>query len=206
MKKRTKITLRTKIYLTIVGLLALTGVFYAANPSQLATVPKSVAARLPWPIQLPLPCSQGRRRGRCPGYCARDPIQRNQNLSRIDCDGNVTSVATIPGPVRLLRVEKYMAIAPIQSTAAGFTPRDVFITQGDDIYKFSGGIVTPFATVGCPFSDHSSITFDHVGTFGNNMIVTCENGPVFTINGPARWTTCHANRDRTGRRTLKDQL
>ena len=44
MKKRTKITLRTKIYLTIVGLLALTGVFYAANPSQRATVPKSVAA------------------------------------------------------------------------------------------------------------------------------------------------------------------
>ena len=33
MKKRTKITLRTKIYLTIVGLLALTGVLYASNPS-----------------------------------------------------------------------------------------------------------------------------------------------------------------------------
>ena len=32
MKKRTKITLRTKIYLTIVGLLALTGVLYAATP------------------------------------------------------------------------------------------------------------------------------------------------------------------------------
>jgi len=33
MKKRTKITLRTKIYLTIVALLALTGVFYASNPT-----------------------------------------------------------------------------------------------------------------------------------------------------------------------------
>ena len=33
MKKRTKITLRTKIYLTIVALLALTGVIYAASPS-----------------------------------------------------------------------------------------------------------------------------------------------------------------------------
>ena len=60
MKKRTKITLRTKIYLTIVGLLALTGVFYAANPSKLATVAKSVAAPdEPRPIQLPLPLSQG---------------------------------------------------------------------------------------------------------------------------------------------------
>ena len=61
MKKRTKITLRTKIYLTIVGLLALTGVFYAANPSKLATVPKSVAApvALDGRIQLPLPLSPG---------------------------------------------------------------------------------------------------------------------------------------------------
>jgi autotransporter-associated beta strand protein len=37
MRKRTKITLRTKIYLTIVGLLALTGVFYAANPAPFAS-------------------------------------------------------------------------------------------------------------------------------------------------------------------------
>ena len=50
MKKRTKITLRTKIYLTIVGLLALTGVFYAANPApfasnqQLASNPYSILA------------------------------------------------------------------------------------------------------------------------------------------------------------------
>ena len=42
MKKRTKISLRTKIYLTIVGLLALTGVFYASNP-----VPFS--SRVPFP-------------------------------------------------------------------------------------------------------------------------------------------------------------
>src|SRR4029077_1507267 len=100
----------------------------------------------------------------------------------IDCQGNVTTVATIPGAVGT-PVEKYLAVAPIQSTAAGFTPRDVFITQGADIFKFSGGIVTPFATLGCPLSDHSSLTFDHVGTFGFGMIATCENGPVWTVNG-----------------------
>ena len=33
MKKRTKITLRTKIYLTLVGLLALAGILYASNPT-----------------------------------------------------------------------------------------------------------------------------------------------------------------------------
>ena len=32
MKKRTKISLRTKIYLTIVGLLAIVGAVYAATP------------------------------------------------------------------------------------------------------------------------------------------------------------------------------
>src|SRR5437660_10524420 len=39
MKKRTKITLRTKIYLTIVGLLALTGIIYAlpAHPVTFST-------------------------------------------------------------------------------------------------------------------------------------------------------------------------
>src|SRR4029078_1820103 len=37
MKKRTKVSLRTKIYLTLVGLLALTGVLYASNPSVFVT-------------------------------------------------------------------------------------------------------------------------------------------------------------------------
>ena len=48
MKKRTKITLRTKIYLTIVGLLALTGVLYAANP-----IPFSLVSPFPraWPLR-----------------------------------------------------------------------------------------------------------------------------------------------------------
>src|SRR6185369_2384379 len=37
MKKRTKISLRTKIYLTIVGLLAMAGIIYAATPFQFST-------------------------------------------------------------------------------------------------------------------------------------------------------------------------
>src|SRR3954453_16455035 len=161
MKKRTKISLRTKIYLTIVGLLGLTGGFYAPNQSPFATLqgPNGVAA-----IPNVVLATQ----------------QLSQNLSAIDCQGNVTTVATIPGAVGT-PVEKYLAVAPTQATAAGFTPRDVFITQGTDIFKFSGGIVAPFATLGCPVSTHSSLTFDHVGTFGNKMIATCENGPVWTV-------------------------
>ena len=75
----------------------------------------------------------------------------------------------------------------MQSVAAGFTARDVFITEGQYIYKydFSSGTISPapFAQVGCPFSDHSSLTFDKVGTFGFKMIVACENGPIWTVDG-----------------------
>ena len=151
--------------------------FYAANPSPFATLegPNGVAA--------------------IPGLVLATQ-QLSQNLSAIDCNGNVTTVATIPGAVGT-PVEKYLAVAPIQSTAAGFTPRDVFITQGTDIFKFSGGIVTPFATVGCPGSNHSSLAFDHEGTFGNKMIVTCENGPVFTLDGAGN---VPVNHDRVRRR------
>ena len=48
MKKRTKITLRTKIYLAIVGLLALTGVLYASNPVQFTGGPIVPRA---WPLR-----------------------------------------------------------------------------------------------------------------------------------------------------------
>ena len=82
-------------------------------------------------------------------------------------------------------IEKYLAIVPKQSIPAGFTVKDVYITEGQDIYKFTypAGPISFFAQVGCPFSDHSSITFDKEGTFGNKMIVTCENGPTWTVDG-----------------------
>ena len=49
MKTRTKITLRTKIYLTIGGLLTLTGIFYAATAIPFATVPRSGSPAEPGP-------------------------------------------------------------------------------------------------------------------------------------------------------------
>ena len=77
-----------------------------------------------------------------------------------------------------------MAIAPSQSAAAGFTPRDVFVTQGAMVFKIHEGTVSLFAALtGCLTSDHNGITFDHFGTFGFDMIVTCQEGDVFKING-----------------------
>src|SRR5881296_459638 len=163
MKKRTKITLRTKIYLTIVALLALTGVFYAANPTFFTSVPfaTGVAAS-----RTDLLVSE---------YCT-------DNIDTVACDGTVSLFATIPGFGSCR--EKYIAIAPSQSAAAGFTPRDVFVTQGAMVFKIHEGTVSLFATLtGCLSSDHNGITFDHFGTYGFDMIVTCQEGNVFRIHG-----------------------
>jgi hypothetical protein len=116
-----KITLRTRITLTITGLLAITGVFYAASPTFFAPVldPIGVAAA-PDLLLVTENCSQ--------------------NIDTIDCSGNVSTLATIPGAGGC--AEKYLAIAPSQSANAGFTPRDIFVTQGAEIYKISGGVVS----------------------------------------------------------------
>ena len=70
MKKRTKITLRTKIYLTIAGLLALTGILYAANPS-------------PFVFGIPFPTGVVASRDLLlvSEYCS-------ENIDKIDCNGN----------------------------------------------------------------------------------------------------------------------
>ncbi len=149
MKKRSKITLRTKIYLTIAALLTLTGVFYASNP----TVFVSPGHGVDTPIGL-----------------AADPThlflsQYNDNdIKLVDCNGNGSLFGNVLPNFDL--VEKYMAMAPSQSANAGFTPRDVLVTQGPLIFKIHEGNVTLFATIQCGADDHNGITFDHVGTFG----------------------------------------
>ena len=57
----------------------------------------------------------------------------SENIDKIDCNGNATLFATIPGFGSCR--EKYMTIAPSQSAAAGFTPRDVFVTEGALVFK-----------------------------------------------------------------------
>src|SRR5882724_11248744 len=173
MKKRTKITLRTIIYLTIVGLLALTGVFYAQNPPPSHPVPFS--GQVPFPTGV---------------AAARDLLVVSEfctdNIDKLDCNGNASLFATLPsfGSCR----EKYLTIAPSQSvnSVPPFTPRDVFVTLGDQVFKATPPTATLFATLpGCGSTDHSGITFDHFGTFGFDMIVTCQGGNVYRVNGNA---------------------
>ncbi len=110
----------------------------------------------------------------------------NQDLSTVDCNGNVIFVATIPGIPPPTCLERYVAIAPLVSMNAGFAPRDIFVTQGNEIWQVRPpNAPVLYATLPNCGNDHTGITFDHVGTsgFGYNMIVTCFDGGVWKILG-----------------------
>ncbi len=116
MKKRTKITLRTKIYLTIAGLLTLTGVFYASNPSVFVmSRPRRLPAHKPGRVKARFP--------ECQFYVTQ---YENGQIETVDCLGMGSFFTTI---VSTGLVEKYMTIAPAESAAAGFTPGDLFVTR-----------------------------------------------------------------------------
>jgi hypothetical protein len=83
-----KFLLRTKIYLTIAALLALTGILYAANGVPFATVPQPISV-VASPTQLVVS-----------EFCTED-------LVKISDTGIVSPFATIPGP-NVGCKEKYM--------------------------------------------------------------------------------------------------
>ena len=132
-----KIPLGTKIIVTTAGLLAMAGIFYAANPRPFVTV-NTPQSRLPHPpnhpeanpqpfavVPAPIGVAASTTDVFATEYCS-------QNIDTIDCLGNVLKLATIPGSGCS---EKYMTIAPAQSANAGFTPRDIFIATGPNIYQ-----------------------------------------------------------------------
>lgn len=121
------------------------------------------------------------------------------NVDQVDSSGNVTLFATIPAPsvptptptpigTPCVATEKYIAVVPPESTPAGFTVGDIFVTQGQQIYNVTTGTAVLFATISACGFDHTGITFDTVGTFGNKMIVTCNGGDIFTVDSGATAT------------------
>jgi Predicted solute binding protein len=160
MKKRIKISLRTKIYITLVALLALTGIIYAANPVTFSTFQSLTGVAV------------SKTEMFVTGYAP-----PNVDIYTLNCAG-ISTLYQASAPS-----EKYIAIAPAQSVNAGFTPRDVFITYGPFIYSATPpGSFNLFAQTACSGSDHTSITFDKVGHFQNDMIVSCSEGKVYKID------------------------
>ena len=60
----------------------------------------------------------------------------------------------------------------------------VYVVQGPRIYEFTPGgtLVGLFASVPTAGGDHSGITFDREGAFGNKMIITASTGHAYTVD------------------------
>ncbi|MCH8191780.1 MAG: hypothetical protein IIC80_10580, partial [Chloroflexi bacterium] len=78
-------------------------------------------------------------------------------------------------------LEEYVDISP---GLGGFPLGHVYVTQGKDIYEFTpgGSSLGVFASVPTAGADHTGITFDREGTFGNKMIITATTGHVYTVD------------------------
>ena len=95
-----------------------------------------------------------------------------REILAIDDLGHVTVFATLPDRVSTdLPSEELIAISP---GLGGFPAGFVYVTQGKNIMQVSpsGSSITLFTTIPSLPPSHNGITFDHVGTFGYDMIVT----------------------------------
>jgi len=123
------------------------------------------------------------------------------NVAAIDASGNVTPFQALP-PVPLSGsgpdfghsnpgynncFEFYIAVSP---GLGGFPANDIFVTQGSTVLRIpaAGGAPTFFATV--PATDtETSISFDTVGTFCNQMIITGADGRVSLVSSTGAVTS-----------------
>src|ERR1700758_3922388 len=182
----------TTITLTIAGLLGLAGMLYAANhdffkgedgPTKAPPSPPAPAAShfffsgvhnpAPSPNQaVPLGVAAAPADLIATEYCAfGNPDPTFTNVDKVACDGSFATIAQIMTPNGGGCQELYMTIAPTESANAGFTPRDYFITAGQNIYQLRlPNSPTLFAQIpdgGCSNpGDHTGITFDHEGAMG----------------------------------------
>src|SRR5512142_2190163 len=121
---------KTTVAVTIAGLLGLAGMVYAANHVFFSPVQDPIFHAGPIGIAAAptdLIASE---------YCGNNALLTN--IDRVDCTGGFGPIAQIPTPNGGGCFELYLAIAPLVSasaTPAPFTPRDVFITSGPNIYQ-----------------------------------------------------------------------
>jgi hypothetical protein len=98
-------------------------------------------------------------------------------------DTGTVSVFALTFPSVAGCVEKYLDVNPGLGPWASKV-RYVYVTQGSDVFEITpdGSAFTLFATIPSGASTHSGITFDRVGTFANDMILTDITGNVFRVN------------------------
>jgi hypothetical protein len=99
----------------------------------------------------------------------------NTEIQQISAAGVASHFATLPAPAA---VQSHLAIAP-RLAQQNFGPGTVYATQGPRIYRIgAGGVASLFATIPIrapsttPLVTVAGITFDHVGTFGNRMLIS----------------------------------
>ena len=108
----------------------------------------------------------------------------------IDSFGAQTVFATLPGTPS---VATNVAISP---GMGGFPSGSVYVTQGPNIYRISpdGTSVVLFKTIPSLSTEYNGITFDRVGSFGFDMIVTSSyNGEVWRLNSSGTATLLVTN-------------
>src|SRR5437764_6948682 len=135
-----KIPLGTKIIVTTAGMVAMTGILYAANPRPVVTVntPQSPLRHPPnHPDANPQPFAIINNGGPIGVAASKTDVIATQYCSqkivKIDCLGNVTVLSTIPGGGTCSG--KYMTISPDQSAEAGITPRNILVTQANQSFN-----------------------------------------------------------------------
>ena len=119
-------------------------------------------------------------------YCV---PQGGISIFSMDCTGAFTPFTRISIRPNGGCLEEYLDISP---GLGGFPAGHVYVTQGRNIYEFTptGDLVgDPFATVPIADRDHTGITFDRVGTFDHQMIITSVTGHVYTIDSAGIATT-----------------
>lgn len=93
-----------------------------------------------------------------------------EEILQIDPAGNVSTFALLP-PRDMICAESYLAVAP---GMGGWAPGWVYVAQGGKIFKIppDGSMVSLFAEIPSIGTTHNDMTFDTVGTFGHDLIVT----------------------------------
>ena len=102
----------------------------------------------------------------------------SDKIKGIDSNGIVSNFASLP--TSGLSVERYLAISP---GLGGFPAGYIYATVGQNIYQITpdGLTVTLFVNIPSLATGETGITFDTVGTFGFNMILTDRRGPVWSV-------------------------